>query len=219
MADAKPRNVFVTGGTGYLGRFLIPELVQRGHTVTALVRAGSEKRLPAGARAVVGDALNQATFKALIQPADTFVQLVGVPHPSPAKAAQFRSIDLVSARESVAAAAPAGIRHFVYLSVAQPAPVMKAYLAVRAEGEAMIRQSGMNATFIRPLYVLGPGHYWPCLILPMFWICALIPPMRAGTLRLKPVTLKQTILALVQSVENPPAGIRIIEAPEMRALR
>ena len=218
MADVISRNVFVTGGTGYLGRFLIPELARRGHTVTALVRAGSEKRLAAGARAVVGDPLNHATFKDLIQPADTFVQLVGVPHPSPAKAAQFRSIDLVSVRESVAAATPAGIRHFVYLSVAQPAPVMKVYLAVRAEGEAMIRASGMNATFIRPLYVLGPGHYWPYLILPAFWFCQLVPSLRAATLRLKPVTLAQTIHALVHAVENPPAGIRVIEAPEMRAL-
>jgi uncharacterized protein YbjT (DUF2867 family) len=217
MAGARQRNVFITGGTGYLGQFLVPELIKRGHTVTCLVRPGSENRLPAGAHPVVGDALKQSTFKDRIPPADTFVQLVGVPHPSPAKAAEFRSIDLVSVRESVAAANAAGIQHFVYLSVAQPAPVMQAYLAVRAEGESMIHQSGMNATFIRPLYVLGPGHRWPCVLLPFFWICALIPSRRAAALRLMPVTLAQTIRALVQSVENPPSGIRIVEAAEIRA--
>ena len=42
------RHVFVTGGTGYLGRPLIRELLIRGHTVRALVRPGSEKKLPAG---------------------------------------------------------------------------------------------------------------------------------------------------------------------------
>jgi uncharacterized protein YbjT (DUF2867 family) len=216
MADARQRNVFITGGTGYLGRFLVPELIKRGHAVTCLVRPDSEKRLPAGARAVLGDALKQSTFKDRISPADTFVQLVGVPHPSPAKAAEFRSIDLVSVRESVAAANAAGVKHFIYLSVAQPSPVMRAYLAVRAEGEALIQQSGMNATFIRPLYVLGPGHYWPYMLLPFFWIFALVPSRRATTLRLMPVTLAQTIRALVQSVENPPSGIRIIEASEIR---
>jgi uncharacterized protein YbjT (DUF2867 family) len=219
MAGARQRNVFVTGGTGYLGRFLIPELVQRGHVVTCLVRPGSEKRLPAGARAVSGDALNQATFKDHISLAETFVQLVGVPHPSPAKAAQFRSIDLVSVRESVTAATAAGIQHFVYLSVAQPAPIMQAYLAVRAEGEALIRASGMNATFIRPFYVLGPGHRWPCVLLPIFWACALIPSKRDAAQRLMPVTLEQTIRALVQFIENPPSGIRIVEALEIRGRR
>jgi uncharacterized protein YbjT (DUF2867 family) len=210
------RTIFITGGTGYLGRFLIPQLIERGHEVTTLVRSGSEKKLPTGARAVTGDALKQATFKDLIKPADTFVQLVGVPHPSPAKAAQFRSIDLVSVRESTAAAKGAGIAHFVYLSVAQPAPIMKVYIEVRAEGERMIRESGMNATFIRPFYVLGPGHRWPYVLMPVFWICEMIPSTRAGAKRLIPVTLKQTLRALVESIENPCAGIRVLEAPQIR---
>jgi uncharacterized protein YbjT (DUF2867 family) len=218
MAGARPRNVFVTGGTGYLGRFLIPELLARGHSVTALVRPGSEKRLPEGARPITGDALDHVSFRERIAPADTFVQLVGVHHPGPAKAAQFRTIDLVSVTESVKAAVPAGIQHFVYLSVATPAPVMDAYQAVRLEGESMIRRSGMNATFIRPLYVLGPGHCWPYAILPIFWLVALIPSKRKSTLRLMPVTLRQTIRTLVQAVEHPPTGIRIIEAGEIRSV-
>ena len=44
------RHVFVTGGTGYLGRPLIRELLTRCHTVRALVRPGSEKKLADPAR-------------------------------------------------------------------------------------------------------------------------------------------------------------------------
>ena len=95
------------------------------------------------------------------KPATTFVQLVGVSHPSPAKAAEFRSIDLVAGSEAIAAAVFAGIQHLIYVSVAHPAPMMKAYIAVRAECEALIRESGLNATILRPWYVLGPGHRWP----------------------------------------------------------
>src|SRR5438132_13951432 len=79
--------VFVTGGTGYMGRRLIPRLLERGHEVRALVRLGSEKRLPAGCTAIPGDALDGMSYASQITPADTFVQLVGVAHPSPAKAA------------------------------------------------------------------------------------------------------------------------------------
>jgi len=210
------RRVFVTGGTGYLGRYLIPRLLSVGHELTALVRKGSEGKLPPGCRVVVGDPLSRASFQDQIKPADTFVQLVGVPHPNPSKAAQFRSIDLVAVRESVPAAVGAGIQHFMYLSVAQPAPIMKEYLAVRAEGEAMIRASGMNATFVRPFYVLGPGHRWPYILMPLFWFCARIPSMHEGAQRLRPVTLEQTIRALVYSVEHPSTGIRILEAEQIR---
>ena len=210
------RSIFITGGTGYLGRVLIPELLARGHEVHALTRPGSEKKLPGGCQIVTGDALDGKSFADKIAPADTFVQLVGVPHPNPAKAAQFRTIDFVSVRESAAAAAAAKVRHFIYLSVAQPAPVMREYLAVRAEGEAMVRAHGLNATFVRPLYVLGPGHWWPYFVLPIFWLFELAPSKRAAARRLKPVTLAQTLATLVHAVENPADGIRIVEAEEMR---
>jgi uncharacterized protein YbjT (DUF2867 family) len=213
---ANHHTIFVTGGTGYLGRELIPQLIARGHRVRVLVRPGSEKKLPPGCEVVLGDALDGKTFADKIAPAETFVQLVGVPHPSPAKAKQFREIDLVSVRESVAAARPANVRYFVYLSVAQPAPIMREYLAVRAEGEAMICASGMNATFVRPFYVLGPGHWWPYFLLPIFWIAELVPSKRASAKRLKPVTLAQTLAALVHAVEQPAPGIRIVEAEAMR---
>ncbi|HEX8244404.1 MAG TPA: NAD(P)H-binding protein, partial [Longimicrobium sp.] len=136
------RNVFVTGGTGYIGRRLVAELLARGHAVRALVRHGSEGKLPPGAEAVTGDALDHATFADAVRPGDTFVQLVGTPHPSPRKAAEFRRVDLVSARESVAAASAAGVAHFVYVSVAHPASMMRAYQEVRIAGEAMVRDAG-----------------------------------------------------------------------------
>src|SRR5437879_5695678 len=119
--------VFIAGATGYLGRHVTPRLLERGHQVRALVRRGSESKAPSGAAMVVGDPFDRSTFEKAIAPADTFLQLVGVPHPSPSKAKQFVDIDLRSARESIAAARVAGISHFVYVSVAQPAPVMQAY--------------------------------------------------------------------------------------------
>src|SRR3954465_5396914 len=131
------RRVFITGGTGYLGRALVPRLLGRGHEVRALVRKGSESKLPRGCEAVPGDALDESSFAASVSPSDTFVQLVGVPRPSPAKGRQFREIDLVSGRASVEAARAAGVKHFVYVSVAQPAPVMKAYWQARAEVEQL----------------------------------------------------------------------------------
>src|ERR1700741_2100598 len=163
-------NVFIAGATGYIGRHLVPELIARGHSVRALVRASSVNKLPAGAEAVIGDALDAGTFASSIAPGDTFIQLVGVAHPSPAKAEEFRKVDLVAIRESVRAASGASIRQFIYLSVAQPAPVMHDYIAVRAEGERLLRESGMAATFVRPWYVLGPGHRWPYALLPLYWV-------------------------------------------------
>lgn len=79
-------------------------------------------------------------------PADTIVHLVGTPHPSPAKAAEFRAVDLPSIHASVEAASAAGVSHLVYVSVAHPAPIMKAYIDVRSAGESAIAAAGLTAT-------------------------------------------------------------------------
>jgi len=208
--------VFVTGGTGYMGQRLIPHLLARGHQVRALVRAGSEKKLPAGCDPVLGDALHADSYMHQVAPADTFVQLVGVAHPSPAKAAEFQKVDLPAGLSSVKASVSAGIRHFVYVSVAHPAPTMHAYIAVRRECEAAIESAGLNATILRPWYVLGPGHWWPYLLLPMYKVAELLPSTREGARRLGLVTLEQMLNALTFAVENPVEGKRIMGVPEIR---
>jgi uncharacterized protein YbjT (DUF2867 family) len=215
--NALTHRVFVTGGTGYVGRPLITQLLERGHQVQALVRQGSERKLPPGCQAAIpGDALDGKSYASKISPADTFVQLVGVAHPSPAKAAEFRNIDLASGRSAVEAARSAGVQHFVYVSVAHPAPVMKAYIEVRSLCEGMIRQSGMNATILRPWYVLGPGHRWPYLLLPAYKLMELLPSTREGAKRLGLVTLQQMVRALLEAVEAPAKGVRIVEVPQIR---
>ncbi len=210
------RSVFVSGGTGFMGRNLIMELVRRKYAVQALARHGSEHKLPHGCKVIPGDALDKNSFVLQIPPAETFVQLIGVTHPNPAKKDEFRAVDLGSARASIDAAREAGVRHFVYVSVAQPAPVMKFYIEVRAEAEKMIRESGMNATILRPWYVLGPGRRWPVLQKPMYWFMERIPATRESAQRLGLVTIEQMVSALVRSIENPANGVRILGVPEIR---
>jgi uncharacterized protein YbjT (DUF2867 family) len=216
---SQSRRIFVAGGTGYIGRAVIPRLLERGHAVFALVRPGSEGKLPAGATPVPGDALRKETFASAVSPCDTLLQLVGVAHPSPSKAEQFRRVDLASAQASAQAARDAHVAHFVYLSVAQPAPAMKAYVAARAAAEAFIRAAGLNATFLRPWYVLGPGHRWPVVLHPGYWLAERIAPIAATARRIGLVTLSQMVAAIVGAIEHPPSGVRVIEVPQIRSAR
>jgi nucleoside-diphosphate-sugar epimerase len=217
------RAVFVTGGTGYLGRALLATLTSRGHEVRALVRAGSERRLPAGVAWVTGDVLDPRQIAPHVAPSDTLVHLVGTPHPEPSKAAEFERVDLGSVRSALQAVDGSGVRHLVYVSVAQPAPVMKSYIAARSAAEDMIREScarrGMSATILRPWYVLGPGHWWPIILLPVYGLAQLVPSMREGARRLGLVTHRAMVSALIVAVEQPADGVCIRDVPAIRAAR
>ena len=94
--------------------------------------------------------------------------------------------------------------------------MMKAYIQVRSECEEAIRESGLNATILRPWYVLGPGHRWPYALLPIYRLMELFPATREGALRLGLVTHEQMIRALLSAVENPCVGMRIVEVPQIR---
>ena len=214
--NAIKQHVFLAGGTDYMGSRLIPRLLTRGHRVSALARPESQGRLPVGCDGILGNALDAKSYSEFVRPATTFVQLVGVSHPSPAKASEFRKIDLVAGRAAVEAAVASGIQHLVYVSVAHPAPMMKAYIAVREECEGLIRTSGLNATILRPWYVLGPGHRWPYALMPAYWVLERLPWTREGAQRLGLVTLEQMLQALVDAIESPPGGVRVLGVPEIR---
>jgi len=209
--------VFVTGGTGYLGRPLIEALLSGGHRVIALARAGSEAKVPRGAEVVVGDALDGSSFARAVPDGATLVHLVGTSHPGPHKAALFRSVDLAAVEATAFAARQARAGHVVYVSVAHPAPVMRAYVESRREGEAIVRSTGIPATLMRPWYVLGPGHRWPYALLPLYALLRRIPATREGANRLGLVTRPEMVAALVRAVANPPSsGVRVVEVPEIR---
>jgi len=211
----------ITGGTGFIGRHLIPVLLARGHRVRVLARAESAARVPAGATPVIGDALDQVSVAAAMREGDTVVHLVGTPHPTPSKADQFEKVDLISIRATVGAAKQSAIAHLVYVSVAQPAPTMQSFIWVRTLGEAMIREAGLTATILRPWRILGPGRRWPKATLPLYKLAELFSGSRATAERLGLVTIEQFIGALVAQVENPPARgqWRIVDVPGIKRAR
>jgi uncharacterized protein YbjT (DUF2867 family) len=214
------KNVFITGGTGYLGRRLISLLLQSGYQVKALAREGSEQKLPGGCTPITGNPFDTSTFVNSIDQGSTFVQLLGVSHPGPSKKDLFYKIDFASVAASVAAAKQAEVAHFVYVSVAQtPTSVMQDYQNCRAKCEALIKDSGLKTSIIRPWYVVGPGHYWPLLFLPFFKVLEIIPQTSAKAKALRLVYLTQMLDTLVYAIVNPPNDLGIFEIEQIRMMR
>ena len=211
------KTVFIIGGTGYIGTRLIRSLLNNGHRVIALVRKGSENKVPAGCEIVIGDPLEATSFQQHIPKDAVFIQLLGVSHPSPSKAEQFKQIDLRSVKASADASSVAGISHFIYISVSMvPSKIMEAYQHIRKQGEEYCLSKNLQCTFIRPWYVLGPGHRWPILLLPFYGIANLVPAWRQKIKGMGLVTISQMINTLVKAVDLEPVKKRIIEIEEIK---
>ena len=212
------RRVFVTGSTGYLGRAVSAALLARGHDVTALCRPGSERRLATGSSPVFGDPLDARSYANALRHDHVVVHLVGTPKPAPWKAAAFERVDLGSVQQLATAVSLQPVAHVVYVSVAQPAPAMHAYVDARRRAELVLAGIKTPATILRPWYVLGPGHWWPVVLLPIYWAAEMIPSMADGANRLGLVTRAQMVSALVSAVESSGEDSRIWDVPSIRRL-
>jgi uncharacterized protein YbjT (DUF2867 family) len=212
------KSVFITGGTGYMGSRLIKTLLKTGSfDITALTRKESEHKLPAGCRVVIGNALDANSFMDSVAGCDIYIHLIGVSHPGPSKKEQFSSIDQVSIQQSVLAAKRAGVKHFVYVSVANyPTKIMQAYQQARADGEALLTTSGIPCCILRPWYVIGPAHWWPLLLKPFYVLAKCIPSFREAAIKLDTVTLKQMLAALVKAVSESPLAIKYYEVENIK---
>jgi uncharacterized protein YbjT (DUF2867 family) len=197
------RSLVVTGATGYLGRPVTALAIERGQRGRAFVRPGSESRVAAGAAVTTGDPFASDALAWAFARGDTLVHLIGTPRPSPSKARQFLDVDLVSIRAAATAAVQAGIAHIDYVSVAQPAPVMRAHVAARKEGESLVHATA----YPRRSCALVRARAGPQVAI------------RAGAERLGPVTHGQMMAALMSAVERRPARAGVVDVAGIRAAR
>lgn len=96
---------------------------------------------------------------------------------------------------------------------------MRAYQAARAQAEVHLADAPLDATILRPWYVLGPGRRWPRVLVPLYALAERVPHWRPVALRLGLVTIDQMVAALVQSIEDPPYGTQFLTVPDIRDAR
>lgn len=150
------RRCLVTGATGYIGGHLVPELLERGHTVRALARR-PEKLDDAPWRDRVevakGDLDDADSLAAAFEDVDVVYYLVH----SMGTSSDFESAELKAAHNVVAAAKQSGVQRIVYLSGLHPDGQLSPHLRSRtAVGDVLI-ESGIETVVLQAGIVIGAG--------------------------------------------------------------
>ncbi len=153
--------ILVTGGTGFIGRELVRQLVSMGKPVRTLLRPSTKSpALPKGVpvEVAVCSLLDERGLRAAMKGVDTVFHLASAEHQS--TGADLTQVDVDGTRQVAQAAAQAGIEHFFFLSHlgadrASAYPVFRA----KALAESAIIHSGAPYTIFRSGAVFGPGDY------------------------------------------------------------
>jgi uncharacterized protein YbjT (DUF2867 family) len=189
--------VLVTGGTGTLGRLVVPRLRDGGCDVRVLSRHRREPE--EGVELVIGDLATGEGIDAAVEGTGVVLHCAGSPKGDEDKA-----------RHLVRAASRAGVRHLVYISVvgADRIPLaggidraMFGYFGSKLAAERAVADSGLPWTTLRAT------QFHDLLLLVVRQLARLpVVPVPAG-FRFQPVDPGEVAARLVELALGPPAGL------------
>ncbi|GAA2584823.1 NAD(P)H-binding protein [Streptomyces roseoviolaceus] len=181
-------SILVTGGTGTLGGHVVPLLRAAGHDVRILSR--NARPAADGVDYVTGDLLKGEGVEAVLDGAQTVLHLAGGPKG-----------DDEATRNLVRAAARAGVRHLVYISVIGADRVPLAWMRTKLESERAVAESGIPWTTLR-------AAQFHDLALTMVEKMAKLPVFPVpGGLRLQPVDSREVAARLAELTLGAPSGL------------
>lgn len=222
MTSAK--TVAVTGSTGFVGSYVVRELLAQGYHVRALARSESaaKRHLPRDARVqlVLGDALNAGVLDELCKGCVAAINLLGIIREDRG-GLTFQQAHVGAVRALLAACERAGISRFVHMSALGVSPTGKAdYQKTKFEGEQLLRASGTNWTIFRPGMILGVGSKFiamavewakgeaaPWLFMPYFTrgvedTSVPLGPVKTIVPTIQPVAVEDVAKAFVSAIGN-----------------
>lgn len=154
------RRIFVAGGTGYIGQHVVRELVGRGHEVVCLARprAGVGARLDeaairealAGAEVRFGDVTDEGSLRREGLCGERFDAVVSCLATRTGVPADAWAIEHEANERLLAAAAEAGVDHFVLLSAICVQKPLLPFQHAKLAFERSLRQSGLTWSIVRP---------------------------------------------------------------------
>jgi len=189
--------ILVTGADGFVGSWTIPALLRADHRVVAMVRtpeAGAlvRDRLPAawrdGVEPRVADVTEPATLGAAFEGADAVLHLAAIPLDRNGGAELFR-VNTGGTRNVVAAARTAGVRRLIHMGalgvVDDPA---LHYASSKAKAEALVRESGLDWTILKPSLQFGEGDGFFNIIADLIRVSpGIVPVPGDGRSRFQPI--------------------------------
>ena len=204
-------NVLLTGATGFVGRYIMSELLRRGHSVRGMARSVSEEADDlSDVDMREGDITDPASFGTSFDGIDVVIHLVGIIDEHPSKGVTFERVHVHGTRNVVDAAVKAGVGTFIHMSANGADPDgASAYQTTKFAAEEIVRGAGFDHfTIFRPALVFGrplPGQPEFCtrLYRTLLRPFPVWPVFGDGTYRLQPVAVENVASVFAQALERP----------------
>ncbi len=196
------KNILVIGGAGFVGRYIVNELVGRGCRVVVPSRRRDKAKhlimLPT-CDVVEASVHDDATLEALVAGQDAVINVVGILHGSEA---QFERVHVALTQRVLVACARAKVRRYLHMSAlgADPqGPSM--YQRSKGRAEQAVRESKLAWTIFQPSVVFGAEDSFLNMFAKLAAIAPVLP-IGGADVKFQPVWVEDVSRAFVNSLDN-----------------
>ena len=219
-AEATKR-VFVTGGSGFVGRWVVRELLANGYDVTCLVRDRdkllrqlTDAQKPR-VRCVLGDLFDSDAINRAAEGCDAAIHLVGIIEENAFEGQTFSRVHVEATRNVLIACESAGVGRYVHMSaLGTRANAVSKYHQTKWFAEELVRQSKMAWTIFRPSLIHGPdGEFMQ--MMKFFSTSNVLQPVMpyfgSGENLIQPIHVRDVAACFVKSLSMPETERQVYE--------
>lgn len=204
--------ILLTGATGYIGKRLLPVLLQAGHEVTCIVRDKrrfqSQSTYQGKLVLAEGDFLNPESLNIHKIEADVAFFLV---HSMSSAIDSFEEMEVLSARNFVAAAQTWGVKQIIFLSGLQNSMSVSPHLLSRLKVEQVLIQSGIPYTILRAGIIVGSGSASFEIIRDLTEKLPVMVTPRWLNTRCQPIAVRDVINTLISVMLHEPVYNQVLD--------
>ena len=200
--------ILVTGGTGFVGSHLVPQLVETGDKIRCLVRSPAKAKTLQryGVELVLGDVTRLQILEQAMRGVETVIHLVAIIRES--KDATFDRINAQGTTNVLQAAMESGVKRFIHMSAlgASPSPKYR-YTYSKWQGEEAVRSINLGFAIFRPSVIFGQGSgFITQLIRSLMMSPFLAPVPGSGKTRFQPIWVEDVATCIVRELKDGKTG-------------
>jgi len=204
--------VLVTGGTGVIGRGVIPELLAAGHRVRLLSRKAEEhsNEWPEEVECVDGDVTIADSIEGSAGGCQAVIHVTGIVDEKPPEIT-FERVNVEGTRNILGEAERAGAGRFLFVSSLGADRGRSPYHASKLQGEQLVKKFPGEWVIARPGHVFGPGDEMISMVLKMVRTSPVVPQVGFGRHRFQPLWYRDFGKALSACVSRPDVAGQVLE--------
>ncbi|MCG7981628.1 MAG: NAD(P)H-binding protein [Candidatus Thiodiazotropha lotti] len=208
--------IAILGGTGFVGQYLVTELLNQADNPSLLIRTASENRHGISDKITwyAGSLDNTSSLRAMLEGQDAVIYNIGILRAYPAQGITFENLQYKGVVTTAALAQEMGVKRFILMSANGVDLKLTPYQLSKAAAEDHIKQSDLEWTIFRPSVIfgnpLGRNEFAsmlkrdiidPPFPAPLFFEG--INPQHAGEFQLSPVHVEDVAKAFIQALHLP----------------